>query len=161
MLAQLGSRTTMGVSACSCGSKRIQHTQQIAFGAIEHAEVVQRPSTTQMALRYLHLKARVIQDLPRGLRGLRMEIVVPCIGPQQDSGKGSAQLVCFGTCGRVPRTQAALKTLRRKGWNRPLRRNADDGLHDVSHESAVVPGRLAMRGMAEARCAHRSIMPNA
>ena len=81
---QLGSRPTTGIPASISGSSCVEDFQQQAFGAVEHAEVVEGASAAEVGARDDDAESGGFEDFDGGIGGAREEIVVEGVGPEED-----------------------------------------------------------------------------
>src|SRR6185437_5469949 len=101
-----------------------QDTLQIDFGFVEHAEVVERTPAAKVLARNPHAPSHVFEYFHRGLRGMRVKIVVERVRPQNDLRSGR-------TVGFAP-VKPLAECLRSEGWNLPLAWYLQHGFHQVT-----------------------------
>src|SRR5581483_870010 len=104
----------------------IQDFQQQVLGAAEHSEVVKGAPATQTAGRKQDLIACRLQNLDSGDCGIRQEIVVKGVWPEEDWR--AAWVSCL--VGSKP----AFERVRRKCRQPPFLRHAHDGFGDIAQE---------------------------
>ena len=91
-LAQLGSRKMKGRPASICGAMRSRTLREIGAGGAEQAEVVERTAAADVPFGNFNLEAGLREDSFGGCECLRMVVVVPGVGPEQD--RRGAILAC-------------------------------------------------------------------
>jgi hypothetical protein len=69
------------------GREFVEDLKQERLGAVEHAEVVERAAAAEVDSRDDDAEAGGFQDLDGSSGGLRLEIVVESVGPEED-GRG-------------------------------------------------------------------------
>src|SRR5215470_8886083 len=106
--------------------KRVEDVQQQVFGAVQHPEVVEGASATQIPLGKLHTEPGVLENVNRSLGRIRKEVVVERIRPENDDWSIGVE--------RTVAPKPILERLRREGWDRSLPRNSRDHLGDISQE---------------------------
>src|ERR671925_1478980 len=71
-------------------AERVHHPAQVCLGAIEHAEVIERPPAAKMRHGDTHAESGGTEHLRGGDRRLGVEIVVEGVGPKDDLAGGGA-----------------------------------------------------------------------
>jgi len=112
---------------------------EVGAGFGEKSEIVKRAAAADVALRDLNVEAGAGEDIVRGGEGLRVEIVVPGVWPEED---GRPDLRGWS------RSLAALETARGKAGQRALRRDAEERPGNVT-QPGHAKGKIGeMRGDA-------------
>ena len=106
-----------------------------------------------MTARHLHGKPGIAQDLTRGLRSLRVKIVIPRIRPEHDTGPN------IFLRARARTLLKLFEMFARRRRESSLRRHPDGSFHE-SRTPGVRIGKFASPAATAAKCAHRSIIPN-
>ena len=75
-----------GDSGFDLGLELIEDLEQQSLGAIEHAEVVEGASATEVGLRDEDAESSSLKDLDGGLGGAGEEVVVEGVGPEENLG---------------------------------------------------------------------------
>ncbi len=73
-----------GDSGFDLGREFVEDIEQQGFGAVEHAEVVERASAAEVGLREEDVVSGGFEDFDGGAGGCRVEIVVEGVGPEED-----------------------------------------------------------------------------
>jgi hypothetical protein len=73
-----------GDASFDFGGKFVEDLKQERLGAVEHAEVVERAAAAEVGSRDDDAEAGRFEDFDGGLGGLRLEIVVEGVGPEED-----------------------------------------------------------------------------
>lgn len=68
------------------GRERMEDLKKEGFGAIEHTVIVEWASAAEVCFGDDYAEASGFEEFYGGPRGVRLEIVVECVGPQQDLG---------------------------------------------------------------------------
>ena len=71
-----------GHARLDLGPQRVEDLAQQSLGRVEHAEVVERPAAAERRPRDDHVEAGVLEHLDGRLGGLRVEVVVERVGPE-------------------------------------------------------------------------------
>src|SRR5579864_3584751 len=106
--------------------------QQQLLRPVKHAKIVKRPSAADMRLRQCHPISRGFEDLDRRNRGFRVEVVVERVRPKH-YGPGLGTRVVPRPIFSKPRS----KTLSRKSRDLPVRRDADNRLHNLAQPRSL------------------------
>ena len=64
----------------------VEDFEEIVFGGVQHAEVVERAAAAEMLVGQADAEACVGEDLVGGAHGGGMEVVVEGVGPEEDFG---------------------------------------------------------------------------
>ena len=75
-----------GDSGFDLGREFVEDVEQQSFGAVEHAEVVERASAAEVGLGDDDRIAGGFEDFDGGLGGGGVEVVVEGVGPEEDGG---------------------------------------------------------------------------
>ena len=66
------------------GAQTVENAQEIAAGFGQETEVIEGASAAEVMAGNLHVEACAFEDLPGSVQGLRMVIVVPGVGPEEN-----------------------------------------------------------------------------
>jgi hypothetical protein len=73
-------------SGFDLGSESVENVEEQGFGAIEHAEVVERASATERGAGDEDVVSGSLEDFDGGAGGGGAEVVVEGVGPEEDRG---------------------------------------------------------------------------
>ncbi len=96
----------MGVPAWSCGVRALRIFEEVVFGGVEHAEVVEGAAAAEMFGGEGDAEAGGGEDLVGGAHGGGVEVVVEGVGPEEDFGGfackgGAAVAIAAGVVGEA------------------------------------------------------------
>ena len=75
-----------GDSGFDLGLELVEDVEEQGFGAVEHAEVVERASAAEVGLRDEDAVSGGLEDFDGGAGGGGEEVVVEGVGPEEDRG---------------------------------------------------------------------------
>jgi hypothetical protein len=75
-----------GDAGFDLGLELVEDVQEQAFGAVEHAEVVERASAAEVGAGYRDAEAGGFEDFDGGAGRCGVEVVVESVGPEEDLG---------------------------------------------------------------------------
>ena len=81
-----GLKAHYGDSSRDLGLELVEDFEKKTFGAVEHAEIVERASAAEIGTGDSNAKTRCFEDFNSGFGGGGKEIVVEGVGPEEDLG---------------------------------------------------------------------------
>src|ERR1700676_678652 len=108
------------------GFQRAENLEEEMLGAIQHAPIVEWTPATQVGLRQQHAVAGGFQHVNRRLGGVREEVVIECVRPQEHR--------CSFQISRLSTSEPLTKRLRGESRNAASLRNTRDYLSDIPQE---------------------------